>query len=139
MGKFIFGDGTPKKILYNSVEVKKILFNNVEVWRKAIEAGSKSAVVDFYTNEDSPVVLSFTVPDDITKLKLTVAGNKYTHLFNVTPGESVNFSFEPVTDGRGEFFIYYRFNGSGMGSIHEFWKGDKITITVSWSEAINNS
>lgn len=139
MGKFIFGDGTPKKILYNGVEVKKILFNNVEVWRKAIEAGSKSAVVDFYTNEDSPVVLSFTVPDDITKLKLTVAGNKYTHLFNVTPGESVNFSFEPVTDGRGEFFIYYRFNGSGMGSIHEFWKGDKITITVSWSEAINNS
>lgn len=139
MGKFIFGNGTPKKVLYNGVEVKKILFNNVEVWRKAIEAGSKSAVVDFYTNEDSPVVLSFTVPDDITKLKLTVAGNKYTHLFNVTPGESVNFSFEPVTDGRGEFYIYYRFNGSGIDRISKFFKGDKVTITVSWSEKINNS
>lgn len=140
MGKFIFGDGgTPKKVLYKDVEVKKILFNNVEVWRKVVEAGSKSAVVDFYTNEDSPVVLSFTVPDDVKKLKLTVAGNKYTNVFNVTPGESVKFSFEPVTDGRGEFYIYYRFNGSGIGRIREFWKGDKVTITVSWSEAINNS
>lgn len=51
----------------------------------------------------------------------------------------MNFSFEPVTDGRGEFFIYYRFNGSGMGNIYRFWKSDKVTITVSWSEAINNS
>lgn len=139
MGEFSLSGSTPKKVLYNGVEVKKILFNNVEVWRKAIEAGSKSAVVDFYINEDSPAVLSFTVPDDITKLKLTVAGNKYTHLFNVTPGESVNFSFEPVTNGRGVFYIYYRFNGSGMDNIYNFWKGDKVTITVSWSEAINNS
>lgn len=68
MGKFSLSGSTPKKVLYNGVEVKKILFNNVEVWRKAIEAGSKSAVVDFYINEDSPAVLSFTVPDDITKL-----------------------------------------------------------------------
>lgn len=139
MGKFSFSGSTPKKVLYNGVEVKKILFNNVEVWRKVVEAGSKSAVVDFYTNEDSPVVLSFTVPDDVKKLKLTVAGNKYTHLFDVTPGESVKFSFEPVTNGKGEFYIYYRFNGSGINRIYNFWKGDKITITVAWSEEINNS
>lgn len=139
MGNFSFSGSTPKKVLYNGVEVKKILFNNVEVWRKVVEAGSKSAVVDFYTNEDSPVVLSFTVPDDVKKLKLTVAGNKYTHLFDVTPGESVKFSFEPVTNGKGEFYIYYRFNGSGIDRIDYFWKGDKITITVSWSEEINNS
>lgn len=56
MGSFIFGSATPKKVLYKDVEVKKILFNNVEVWRKVVEAGSKSAVVDFYINEDSPVV-----------------------------------------------------------------------------------
>ena len=139
MGKFSLSGSTPKKVLYNGVEVKKILFNNVEVWRKAIEAGSKSAVVDFYINEDSPVVLSFTVPDDITKLKLTVAGNKYTHLFNVTPGKSVNFSFEAVTNGRAEFLIRCSFNASRVGNIYNLRKGDKVTITVSWSEEINNS
>lgn len=46
MGTFSLRGSTPKKILYNGVEVKKILFNNVEVWRETIEAGSKSVTVE---------------------------------------------------------------------------------------------
>lgn len=136
MGNFIFNGSTPKKILYNGAEVKKILFNNVEVWHKAIEAGSKS--VTFRKSDRGEKTFSFTVPDGVVKLKLTTS-NGYNKILTVTPGKNVNFVF------RIKFLLFeegvnmevsYSFNGSSFESIGKGWD---ITITVAWSEAINNS
>lgn len=125
MGTFTFSGGTPKKILYNGVEVKKILFNGVEVWHKAIEAGSKSVTIE----RDQTKTISFTVPDGVTKLKVSEAG-----LFTVTPGETVNFTFQSFEIGYGQCLTRYSFNGSKMKVI-----GSITTITIEWSEKINNS
>lgn len=137
MGKFIFGDGsTPKKVLYNGVEVKKILFNNVEVWRKAVEAGSESVYFDLYSRGGGS--LDFIVPDGVTKLKLT-SPNGPSKILAVTPGENANFRFVCNTIGPsgGPIVVYYSFNGSG----NQYIAGPKnsITIYVEWSEEINNS
>lgn len=128
MGKFSFSGSTPKKVLYNGVEVKKILFNNVEVWRKAIEAGSKFVGV----GRGETKILNFTVPDGVTKLKMT-ANDGYNEIFTVTPGENVNFRFQSFPAGMGNYYTQYSFNGSGMIVI-----GSSNQFTVSWSEEINN-
>ena len=135
MGSFIFGSATPKKVLYKDVEVKKILFNNVEVWHKAIEAGSKSIYI---SEESGTKTLSITVPDGVTKLRLTQ--KKYDEStanvgsFAVTPGSTVTFTFKTSLDGRW-YWISYNFNNSGFKSLTTA----PVTITVEWSEAINNS
>lgn len=138
MGKFSFSGSTPKKVLYNGVEVKKILFNNVEVWRKVVEAGSK--LVEIY-NTNQKEILNFTVPEGVTKLKLTVkriAGSaKITpRSFTVTPGENVKFIFNSFATGPGGYFlVQYSFNDSRNDIL-----GDgQMLITVEWSEEINNS
>ena len=130
MGKFSFGDSTPKKVLYNGVEVKKILFNNVEVWRKAVEAGSESAYLDRIPQTKT---LSFTVPDGVTKLKMT-GSHGYYDIFTVTPGETVNFTFRAFSIGYGQALSSYSFNGS-----KEVVIGSENDFTVEWSEEINNS
>ena len=143
MGKFSLSGSIPKKVLYNGVEVKKILFNNVEVWRKTIEAGSKSVTM---TSKDSDKTLSFTVPDGVTKLKITTSTG-YNESLTVSTGENVNFVFHGETnlvhdgDGIALCSTYsYSFNGSSfkyMAKVISITNG--IIITVSWSEAINNS
>ena len=138
MGKFSLSGSTPKKVLYNGVEVKKILFNNVEVWRKAIEAGSKS--VTMYAKEETKT-LSFTVPDGVKRLRLTTTFG-YSNNFTVTPGESVNFTFHSSPFFMSYYYIKYSFNGSDfrvMGTDHASLYKDSVTITISWSEEINNS
>lgn len=135
MGKFSLSGNTPKKVLYNGVEVKKILFNNVEVWRKAIEAGSKS----IYISKDSGTkTLSITVPDGVTKLRLTKKGDDEgtanVESFAVTPGSKVTFTFKTFLDGRW-YWIWYDFNNSGFKRLTIA----PATITVEWSEQINNS
>ena len=129
MGTFTFNGGTPKKILYKGVEVKKILFNGVEVWHKAIEAGSKSVTVE----RGQTKTISFTVPDGVTKLKMT-AESGYNESFTVTPGETVNFTLRSFETGYGRFYTEYSFNGSDMKVI-----GGVRTITIAWSKEINNS
>lgn len=129
MGTFTFNGGTPKKILYKGVEVKKILFNGVEVWREAIEAGSKSVTVE----RGQTKTISFTVPDGVTKLKMT-AENGYDESFTVTPGETVKFTFCSIETGYGQSHTVYSFNGSNMKII-----GSVRTITIAWSKEINNS
>lgn len=130
MGNFSFSGSTPKKVLYNGVEVKKILFNNVEVWRKAIEAGSKSVIIDRVPQTKT---LSFTVPDSVTKLKMT-GSHGYDKIFTVTPGETVNFTFRSFSIGYGQALSSYSFNGS-----KEVVIGGENDFTVEWSEEINNS
>lgn len=131
MGTFTFSGGTPKKILYKGVEVKKILFNGVEVWhKKAIEAGSKSVAVE----RGQTKTISFTVPDGVTKLKMTTKSG-YNESFTVTPGETVNFTLHSFEVGYGQSCTEYSFNGSDMKVI-----GNGINaITIAWSEEINNS
>lgn len=136
MGNFSFSGSTPKKVLYNGVEVKKILFNNVEVWRKAIEAGSKSVIIDRVPQTKT---LSFTVPDSVTKLKLTAKRINTKDIlmsFTVTPGENVKFIFNSFSAGPGGYYlVQYSFNGSRNDIL-----GDgQMIITVEWSEEINNS
>lgn len=132
MGKFSLSGSTPKKILYNGVEVKKILFNNVEVWRKAIEAGSKSIYIE---DETGTQTLNITVPDGVTKLRLTGKNPNATNTrsFAVTPGSNVTFTLETSLDGRW-YHTYYSFNNSGPERLGIA----PMTVTVSWSEAINN-
>lgn len=132
MSTFVFGGGTPKKILYNGVEVKKLLYNGVEVWRKEIEAGKKTITME---SGDSNKELIFTVPDGVTKLKLTTTrGNSMS--FTVTPGETVNFRFSILYIGpQGDFLIQYSLNGSDPVVIGQ----GRTTITIAWSEEINNS
>ena len=129
MGTFTFSGGTPKKILYNGVEVKKILFNGVEVWHKAIEAGSRSVTV----GRGQTKTISFTVPDGVTKLKITT-NNGVTRGLPVTPGETVKFTFQSFGIGYGNFLTSYSINGSDTAEVI----GDARTITISWSEEINN-
>lgn len=130
MGTFTFGEGgTPKKILYKGVEVKKILFNSVEVWHKAIEAGSRSVTIE----PGQTKTISFTVPDGVTRLKMNAPFN-ITRFFTVTPGETVKFTFKSFNTGYGGYLTSYSFNGSSMEII-----GSITTITIAWSEEINNS
>lgn len=143
MGKFSLSGGTPKRVLYNGVEVKKVLFNNVEVWRKAIEAGSKSVTMMY---NDSNKTLNFTVPDGVTKLKITTSTG-YSNNFTVTSGENVNFVFHAEKNvsysGRVRKVhtsYSYSFNGSSFNYMaKDMGRTSNITITVSWSEEINNS
>lgn len=125
------GGGTPKKILYNGVEVKKLLFNGVEVWRKEIEAGSKSVTIKEVGQRET---LSFTVPDGVTKLMMTTSQNSG-NSFTVTPGETVNFEFDTHHIGYGDYLVRYSFNGSDPVVIGQ----GRMTITIAWSEEINHS
>lgn len=131
MSTFVFGGGTPKKILYNGVEVKKLLFNGVEVWRKEIEAGKKTITME---SGDSDEELIFTVPDGVTKLKLTTTRGSGTS-FTVTPGETVNFRFSILYIGPKDFLVQYSLNGSNPVVIGQ----GRMTITIAWSEEINHS
>lgn len=138
MGNFVFSGGTPKKILYNGVEVKKILFNNVEVWHKAIEAGSKSTYVG---EETGTQTLSITVPDGVTKLKMTATPQHNPkpydiESFTVTPGSNVAFTINVYDTGGRWHRARYKFNNSEYKVLAVELP---LTVTVSWSEAINNS
>ena len=133
MGTFTFGEGgTPKKILYKGVEVKKILFNGIEVWHKAIEAGSRSVTIEHGQTK----TISFTVPDGVTKLKITT-NNGVTRGLPVTPGETVKFTFQSFSASTGyynhQYLTKYVFQDT------EEIIGDARTITIEWSEEINNS